>query len=358
MFEGMDWHGFSTDQLEQQLIAAEQAVARLRGVQLEILEVLDRRQVATADGSRSLREWVAARLDLGPDTAGRLVAAMRGTVDRPDLREALADGVSLDRVEALSRIHEDVGLMEHADVAGVRREASRRTRISGEAEFRSSDDRFLVLQPSLDESWWRLWGGLDGASGAIVDKVLSEAADALPTFPDGTRGDASWRRATALVELCVSDAPPPAQVTVFVDTDQATATNGEAGVVLEAGPRVGRRALQAVLCDAVVEVTARASDGTPMVYGRQSRTVPPGLRRAIIARDGGVCAADGCQSRYRLQIHHVTPWTGGGPTNPDNLVTLCWYHHQVVIHQKGYTLYRHPEHGRIRFKRPDRAPPD
>ncbi|MFQ5523142.1 MAG: hypothetical protein ACE5F5_06145 [Acidimicrobiia bacterium] len=35
---------------------------------------------------------------------------MRRTCDRPDLREALADGISLDRVEALSRISEDFGL--------------------------------------------------------------------------------------------------------------------------------------------------------------------------------------------------------------------------------------------------------
>jgi hypothetical protein len=78
----------------------------------------------------------------------------------------------LDRVEAVSRIPEPVGLLQHLDVAAVLREAARRARITAEDEFRSADDRFLVLQPSLDESWWKLWGGLDGVSGAIVDKVL------------------------------------------------------------------------------------------------------------------------------------------------------------------------------------------
>jgi hypothetical protein len=285
---------------------------------------------------------------------------MRRTGSRPDLREALAAGeVSFDRVEALSRIPEDVGLLQHLDIGGVHSEAAKRVRITAEDEVRSADDQFLVMQPSLDESSWRLWGGLDGYSGAIVDKALTEAADQLPTLPDGSRGDSSWRKANALVQLCVSDEAPPAQVTVFVDTTQAADTGGEAGVVLEAGPRVGKQALQAVLCDAVVEVTARSEDGIPMVYGRSQRTAPQALARAVLYRDGLRCAADGCNSRYRLQIHHINSWAQGGETNPEDLIALCWFHHQVVVHQKGFHIYR-TQHGRIRFRVPDtpaRPPP-
>lgn len=348
----------STDQLERQLVANRELQARLDAVNLAIIEELDRRQVTTYDGARSLGEWVASRLDVGPETAKKLVSAMRRTADRPWLRRALADGVSLDRVEALSRIVPDAGMLEHLDVAAVRREAANRRRMTAEEERRTAADRFLVLQPALDESWWRIWGGLDAVSGAVVDKVLTEAADALPSLPDGTRGDGSWRRATALVELCLGNEPPPAQVTVLVDARHGAATDGEAGTVLEAGPRTGRLALHAVLCDSTVEVTARTEDGRYMEYGRRIRTVPPALRRAILHRDGNVCAADGCQSRYRLQVHHLVPWSEGGTTDPNNLVTLCWYHHQVVVHQLGYTPYRHPDHGRIRFRHPpDRGPP-
>ena len=308
-----------------------------------------------ADGSRSLSEWTAARLDIGLENARQRVRTMRRTVDRPELRDVLESGeTTFDRVEALSRISDDVGLLEHLDIAGVRREAVKRARLTAAEEFRTGDDRFLVMQPSLDESWWKLWGGLDGPSGAIVDKVLSEKADDLPALPDGSTGDSSWRRATALVELALNDDPPPAQVTVFVDAREAASTDGETGVVLEAGPKVGRQALQAILCDATSEVIARTEDGVPMTYGRQLRTAPPALRRAIIHRDGDRCAADGCDSRYRLEVHHRTPWSQGGRTDPDDLVTLCWFHHHVVVHERGFELYSHPDHGRIRFRKPDR----
>jgi hypothetical protein len=332
----------SIDQREQRLIAAERAIARLRDLQIQDLSELDTAQVAIADGTRSLSEWVASRMDMGPDTAKTLVRTMRRLADRPDLQEDLAEGrVSFDRIEALSRIPDDVGLMEWADISGVRREAAKRARIASKSEARAAEERYLAMQPSLDESRWKLWGQLDGHSGALVDKVLSEAADSIPDLPDGTNGSTGWRRATALVESLVSDDPAPGQVSVIVDAKDAADTDGEAGVVLDSGVRVSRQALQAILCDADTEVIARTGDGRFMEYGRKRRTAPPALKRALLAKHHFMCGADGCQSRSRLQIHHLVPWAEGGETDQDDLVVLCWFHHQVVVHERGYEIYFH-----------------
>ncbi|MGH3650547.1 MAG: HNH endonuclease, partial [Acidimicrobiia bacterium] len=352
----------TVDDREQRLIADERLIARIRARQMSDLAVLDVSQVASADGSRSLSEWVAARLDVSPDTAKTLVGTMRRIQDRPDLEDRLGVGeVSFDRIEAVSRIPEDVGLLEYADVAGVRRVAAKRTRITAEDEYRTADHRFLVMQPSLDESWWRLWGGLDGHSGALVDKVLTEAADHLPDLADGSKGDIGWRRATALVETLTSGEAPPVPVSVLVDAHHAAGTSGESGVILEAGVGVGRETLNRILCDAEVEVVARAEDGRYMDYGRRQRTAPPALKRALLAKHGFRCAADGCDSRYRLEVHHLVPWAEGGETNQADLVVLCWFHHHVVVHERGFQPYAHPDHGRIRFRKPlsdpDRGPP-
>ena len=88
----------------------------------------------------------------------------------------------------------------------------------------------------------------------------------------------------------------------------ATATTAEAGVVIDTGPRVGPTAVEAILCDGVIEVTARTTDGTPINMGRRSRTIPPKLRRFILHRDDGVCTAEGCISRYRLNLRSITPY--------------------------------------------------
>ncbi|MGD2101489.1 MAG: hypothetical protein PVG83_04580 [Acidimicrobiia bacterium] len=347
----------SIDQREQRLIAAERAIAKLRELQMQDLAELDVAQIAAADGARSLSEWVSARLDRGIESARTLVRTMRRLQDRPDLQERLSEGsVSFDRVEALSRIKEDVGLMEWADVAAIRREAAKRARVSAESEYFSARDRYHVMQPSLDETRWKYWGALDGPSGALMNKVIGEAADALPDLPDGTKGSRGWRQATALVECLVSDDLPPANVSVLVDARESSKTGGSSGVTLEAGPNVGRQALQAILCDAETEIIARSEDGRVMDYGRRQRTAPPSMRRALLARYNHTCGADGCISQHRLQIHHLTPWAQGGETNQDELVVLCWFHHQVVVHERGYEVYSHHDPRRIRFRRPKDPP--
>lgn len=162
--------------------------------------------------------------------------------------------------------------MDWADVSTIRREAAKRVRVNSDSEHMSSEGRYHVMQPSLDESRWRYWGALDDLSGALMNKVVTEAADALPDRSDGTRGSRRWRQATAPVQALVSDDPPPANVSVMVDAKEASQTNGETGVVLEAGPRVGREALQAIQCDADTEVIAKTEDGRFVDYGRRQRT--------------------------------------------------------------------------------------
>lgn len=352
----MEWGSeFSVDEWERLAVSDERLVSRVRARQLLVLEGLDEAQVFTADGTRNLSEWAAMRFDVGLSTARTLVRTMRRTIDKPWLREALEAGaISFDRMVALSKIPEDLGTLDHLDIAGVNRLAA--DMAESRVDERSADDRFLVMQPSLDESWWKIWGGLDGVTGAAVDNALTERADQLPDLPDGSSGSHPWRRATALYELATGGRTPEAQVTVFVDAAHATTAAGDAGVRLEAGPRIGSEALGAILCDSVTEVTVRTESGTPMRYGRRSRTIPPALRRAVLARTGGFCAADGCSSRYRVEAHHVTPWSMGGRTDPENLVGLCWFHHHIVVHERGYEVREHGGLTRIRFGKPKSKP--
>jgi len=72
--------------------------------------------------------------------------------------------------------------------------------------------------------------------------------------------------------------------------------------------------------------------------GRRSRPITPQLRRFVMDRDGAACTIAGCTSRYRLQVHHITRWIDGGRTDPENLTTVCWFHHHIVIHGQGFTI--------------------
>ena len=77
-------------------------------------------------------------------------------------------------------------------------------------------------------------------------------------------------------------------------------------------------------------------DSLPLDVGREHRTAPHHIRRAVAARDQG-CRFPGCDRKPRwCKVHHVVPWDPDGETNATNCVLLCHYHHRVV-HRPGWT---------------------
>ncbi len=70
-----------------------------------------------------------------------------------------------------------------------------------------------------------------------------------------------------------------------------------------------------------------------------SKTIPPGIRNAVILRDRRCRWPGGCnQPAAACEVHHVKHIAHGGPTSLTNCVLLCSYHHQIVIHRWGWTL--------------------
>ena len=363
----------TTDTLEQRLLTGETTIARVRAAQMVLIREADRRQAPLADGCRSMAEWVTGRLHVAPETAKALVSTARRLEALPTVEDAVGDGsISFDRTTALARIaepSEDQTIIDELavyDVAGIRRLRSKRHRTSRGMERQAFEHRYMTAQPNLDETSWRVHGELPAMAGRSFVDALDAKADQLPADPDGNRSrgtrwaDALW--AISLDSLAGTDGASIESatplLTVFMDANDAAATNAEAGVVIESGPRVGPSTVEAILCDGVIEVTGRTPDGIPVNMGRRSRSIPPRLRRFILARDGGVCTAEGCISRYRLQPHHIVSWSDGGTTDAENLTTLCWFHHHVVIHGRGFTLDPSTPPQRRRFHRPRiHAPP-
>ena len=81
----------------------------------------------------------------------------------------------------------------------------------------------------------------------------------------------------------------------------------------------------------------------PLDLGRTTRTVPPHLRKAVILRDKH-CQFHGCEQPPSVcEVHHVIPWSKGGPTTLGNLKLYCRFHHHIVIHRWGWTIKTHPD---------------
>lgn len=355
----------ATDLIEQRLLGLERVVAEARREQARLLVEIDRRQVRMEDGCRTLDEWIAGRLDVSPESAASLRLLARSQI----LGDGELDLLSFDKLVAVTKLSEVAGeafatsVAGSLDVTGIRRLTARHRLISAVEEREAFDGRFLVIQPNLDESAWRTWGRLGGVDGSLVEKALRGRADQFPALPDGTRANAGQRLADALTSICqdtMSDPSRPDEsgpsIVVFVDRDSLVTDTAASGVEVESGPPVGRMALEEILCTG--SVTRIAVDGDePKPIGRASRAIPAAVRRFVAHRDGGACTADGCSSRYRLQPHHIVPWRDGGDHRADNLTTLCWYHHHVVVHGMGYRIDPETPPQRRRFLQPTNGPP-
>jgi 5-methylcytosine-specific restriction endonuclease McrA len=204
-------------------------------------------------------------------------------------------------------------------------------------------DRYLVIQPNLDQSVYQLWGRLPGTDGRIVEKALSARESELPVLPGQGQGQ---RRADALTTICMDSLTGSSEdgegraVTVaeiFIDGGLAAESYGETGAGIASGPRVGPNTLSEILCEGKIRVIV--TDGLhPVAYTDLGAAIPPAIRSYVLWRDQGQCSIEGCTSRYRLQPHHIHPRAWGGNHDSDNLITLCWYHHHVAIHQMGFRI--------------------
>ncbi len=354
----MDWGSLNEDQLDLIITGGECQVATIRAVQMAAIQEKRRRQSHHADGYRSIVDWAAARADVSHQTARSMCWTASRLEEAPDVAAELAKGeITFDRAEQLARLPEHARQhQEGYDIGQLRRLVAHHRRLSPRRERAIIGSGYLNFQPSLDETTTHIWGELAGIDARLLEKAIDQRADEV--LGDDVPLAVAERRALALVAICqdslYSSEPgggsPPVDIAVTVDARVAAPTNGESGVAVLAGPRIGRRALEEILCNGTVEVIGITETGEPLSLGRRTRTVSRKLRRHILHRDGG-CTVEGCPSHYRLEVHHSVPWSHGGRTDADSLVTLCWFHHHVAVHRLGLELIRIGR-SRVRLKRP------
>jgi HNH endonuclease/Domain of unknown function (DUF222) len=352
----MELGSYSEDQLDQLIVKAESEIGTWRVVEMAAIAEKRRRKSHLADGYRTIVDWTAARADVSHETARSLCWTATRLGDAPEVAVALASGeISFDRAEQLARLpseHRDGH--EGCDIAQLRRLVADHKRLTRRRE-RKMGNGFLQFGHA-DELATSYWGELPGLDARIVEKAVDQRADEI--IPADQRLAVAERRALALVSILQdslyqgesSEGAAPVDVAVIVDAETAAESNGEKGISVLAGARLGPGMLEEILCKGNVDLVGITGKGRPLDLGRRSRTVGRKLRRHVLHRDGG-CTVEGCYSRYRLEVHHVVPWSHGGRTDADNLITLCWFHHHVSAHREGLQIIRLGV-SRVRLKRP------
>jgi hypothetical protein len=228
--------------------------------------------------------------------------------------------------------------------------------------------RSAFLNTVGDRSHFNVTGDVEGA--AVIDAVLrplmtKRDTEDLRTLPQ-LRYDALLE---ALHRLLDSDTLPDSgsgrpHVTVVADIHNLTpdslgaASEGDGedsgspatdrpvrGPVWLSGPSgwslISREALLEMCCDAKLAAAINAP-GERLDLHREVRTVTPAQKRALTLRDGG-CRVRGChRPPEHCRAHHLDWWEHGGPTDINNLVLLCAYHHRAV-HRRRWRIEGSPD---------------
>ena len=340
--DASDVSALGSDELENELatLAAHLYAGTCRW--LELVAELDRRGEWAVQGAQSCAHWLAWRCGLDSRAAREHVRVARRLAELPQIHAAFASGrLSFAKVRALTRVAAGQTEEELLGLAYVMTAAQLERAVSAYRRVTTKEARELQEAAYLDVSWSPdgslvLHGRLAPEDGALFLRALDATRDALW---EGEGGSAEPRparqasRAEALVAVAAAalaqpDAHHPAsaryQVVVHV-ADDVLADDGEGGCVLDDGVAVAPETARRLACDASL-----------VRRGRESRAVPPRLRRALRDRDRG-CRYPGCENRRFLDAHHVHHWARGGATSLDNLLLLCRRHHWLV-HEGGYCV--------------------
>jgi hypothetical protein len=262
----------------------------------------------------------------------------------------VADPATAERVLLSVALHGTAGHMETV-VRSVRR---RRTPPADTAARRSlswqwDEDGSLVVRARFTP---------DGGAAfiaAVEALVPARTPNTHPPQPGPAADRVEARRADALLTLVSGradgeDGPVvergDTQVIVHVDVTTGTAQ-------IAGGPEIPPSTAERLACDARVQALLDDRTGNRMYFGRNRRLASPAQIAALTVRDGGRCQFPGCTHTRFLHAHHVRSWLFGGPTDIDNLILVCAFHHGV-IHDFGYRIRRPPR--RWEFLRPDGTP--
>lgn len=330
-------------ELREELAAAcaDEGSAQLR--KLRALRKCEKAAIWSDDDCRDMIQWVAINLGCSFYRAERLLDAARALERLPRLSDSLAMGLlPLEKVLQLARVaqpEDEERWIKWAAKASVNAIKSRADALLVEPLEKAGErDLLREVQTWFDDCGrFGLLASLPAEQGVLVMKAIDRLAQTLPVSPvDGKSMDeirVEVRRADALVAMAsaaIAEDQSSDRPTVLVHADIRSLVSGDGNCTLENGTPVHPEVARRLVCDSKLQVVLHGDGGKVVGIGRANRTPPRWLRRLVDHRDGGRCTFPGCGSRRFVQAHHINWWHEQGPTDLDNLVLACTFHHKLV----------------------------
>jgi hypothetical protein len=287
--------------------------------------------------------WLSWKCGDSLHTAREKVRVARGLELLPQTSAAFGRGeLSYSKVRALSRIataetESDLLVMAtHETGAGVDRIVSGVRSAMDTADSEDDAARLAWYSRRVERS-----SGKPG-QGEIEVLLPVDSADIVYAAI----------RADALVQICervlaelgadVVERGDVGRLSMVVELEALTEDSTGASECTLDGRRVAREVARRWACDVridtlVEQASAAVGERHGRDIGRTSRVVPRRLRRAMLRRDHHMCRFPGCGATAWLHAHHIQHWADHGPTDLNNLISVCSFHHHL-IHEGGFNV--------------------
>ena len=276
--------------------------------------------------------------------------------------ELVAEAATLTVEQLAARARE---LRDRIDEAGV-----------ADRERQRYEQRFLRFTPQSD-GMVRVNGLLDPESAALVTDafdIITSPRRGGPRFMNPVelaRAKALQEDPRSIEQIMLDALVEIVHVASTADTGTLFGTRRPAVRVLVTERDLARRTgaghlegQSAAVSIATVERHTCPGGLVPIVFDETGEVLRLGLaqrlfsarqRIALAARDGG-CRVSGCgRPPSWTEAHHIIPWDDGGPTDIDNAILLCKFHH-LLVHNNGWAITR--EEGEFYLHPPAHVDPD
>jgi Domain of unknown function (DUF222)/HNH endonuclease len=329
---------------------------------VEIVAEMDHDELVGITGARSVAALVAWKTGSSPRNAEKITTIAHRLPEFPRCAAGTREGrLSLDQVGVIAEKAANGSDEHYAALAEVATVSQLTTALKLEPPREPEPDRWRDVEPDPDcapppepelppsitkthsdeqYTYWKITlskvdaATFDAAVQSHLDAAIAEwkrahddgglPAEHRPPFP--TKGEAFMRLVESSRDADAARRPHGQRTTVVVHLDLT-----ERMANLHLGPLLTDAEHQYLSCDATCEVWFER-DGQVIGAGRTTRTISRRLRRALEYRDR-TCVVPGCGATRGLHAHHIRHWEDGGPTELDNLVLLCPYHHRC--HHRG-----------------------
>ena len=341
------------DDLELSVVEIHQTIERLCAERSRRIAEVDRRELHRTLGCPSTASWLAERCRLSWRQARGMVATA-GTLSEISLTAASYSGgeigsVRVRQLVAAHNAHPDNYARDETLLLDVARTLTPRELRRAIEYWRQNLDhssalddanhaftlRRLHVSPTFG-GMARIDGDADSESATIIDAALRSITE--PWAKAGDERSPAQRRLDALIDICRAhldhgDTPiiggERPHISVIVDWQTLAGTDGAVGE-LDDGTVLHPETIRRLTCDAVVTPIVTGPDSQPLDVGRATRTIPPAIRRALVAGDRG-CMWKGCDRPASwCDAQHIIHWADGGVTAIYNLILLCRCHHRWV----------------------------